>query len=305
MMKRWLLAVMAWGGCGSHGQPASHPAESPSGAGSAATVSRAEVLVARAEQALLDSMRLDYQRPFTSDRYDREPVRERFFQACRAGDHRSCWMVDTVVNRAHSPVHAYEAEAQAIVRSNCGAGDMLSCRAVEPNLDGLPDGLPGQLGRTFACKFDEPACDVAGLRRECHAGFPESCFFLMYRVTPPDDRVELAATALQLTRDGCRVGIPGECELWRSLQDDGLVTSSPGDRVVVLDQLCTLALSSCKDLGALYLREDLSRARDALERACQLVGYEEFRAEECLPIWRLYTDPASGIAEPVPDAPSS
>lgn len=300
MMKWWMVVVVVLAGC-------SGRTEGPQpSAGSVKVVAPAPVapedpvkaLVAKADRALLDAMKLDYRRPFVTEPLDLAPVRALFFKACQAGDHRSCWMTRAVARVGMPEGDAEDAQADEIVKKNCLAGDAMSCRAMkyEPNLPGDP----GHIAIADACYGpNAKACDYEGLRRECHAGYPRSCSVLAHLQPKRPDLHEILATAYKLAHEGCRLGILSECEI---LHGDILDPSSAPieDRRLALEQECTLRRAHCDDLGELYLAIDPAKARDAFERQCELSTFHDMQAEACARAWRAYTDPTSGIPEPVP-----
>ena len=71
------------------------------------------------------------------------------------------------------------------------------------------------------------------------------------------------------------------------------------DQLLAAEQQCTIDLN-CGPLGDLYQHVDPAKARDAYERNCQLTDFFDAPGVVCESAWRAYTDPKSGITEPVP-----
>jgi hypothetical protein len=253
-------------------------------------------LVAKAEQALKESMRLDYRRPLILDPVDRTAIRASYLEACKTGNPRACWMVLNVANRIGERL-PYEGEAKTLVRANCIAGDRMSCRALtEASRD--PGEDPNHSAAWLACNMDTTTCDFEALHRGCLAGFPANCDLWLDKQPDAPDRAELIALEVRLARDGCRKGLLSECGMLRDRLEAKPGTPIP-DRVLAAEQLCAIGLD-CNKLGALYQSTDAVKARDAYERACQLTDYVDEPSLACKDAWRAYTDPKSGITEPVP-----
>ncbi|HET9627367.1 MAG TPA: hypothetical protein VFP84_38675 [Kofleriaceae bacterium] len=252
-------------------------------------------LATDADQLLLQSMRLDFEQGVPAPPVDRLPVRAMYLKACQAGDHRSCWMATSMATpNSTEPVN----EAEAIIRKNCAAGDRLSCRAFGDLAKSLDDD-PTHSALVYLCLNDEARCDFAGIRRECSGGFPYNCFVLTFMDSFAPDMPDIVATGITLTREGCRAGVAWECE---QLEKFLGAVSHPAwdDRVLALEQQCTIQLSNCNALGALYRSTSPDKARDAYEHGCQYKNEFDITIEACKPLWAAYTDPKSGILEPVP-----
>lgn len=162
----------------------------------------------------------------------------------------------------------------------------------------MPDSNPGAVWR--ACTRDHASCDFEGLRRECQAGFPSSCGTLIFSQPTAPDTATSMATLVRLAREDCRAGILHDCDLiWdvAKYHPDGITRE---DLILAYSQTCTLELDGCEELGKLYETSDPAKAAAAYEKACQLFDYTNVRARLCEHAWRLYTDPKSGVPEPVP-----
>jgi hypothetical protein len=270
------------------------PAPSPAAAPEPPARDPAKGLAAKADQALADNLKLDDTRPFADvaiDR-DREPVRTLYFQACQAGDHRSCWMaMELAVSMG-----ADAREAEAKVKDHCRAGDVMSCRALE--LYSSVDGDPAHVKAAVECEAGR-SCDRAALRRECKAGYPIDCVAVVTHDERAPDQNEFAAIGRKLARDGCKLSVLEECNSLKllSAKDD---PQTRADYLSALEQTCTIGLSGCKELARAYLGADAAKARDAYERSCRFEIASEPVSGGCELLWRAYTDPGSGITEPVP-----
>ena len=264
-------------------------------------------LVDKAEKLLTASVAIDYQRPMSATMPVREPVREAFYDACRAGDHRSCWMVREVqtaeaVDRAQQGVRPplYESDAIARTIENCRQGDRLSCSALYPGDVPKADDLPGHAGRSEGCRNYHGACDMAALARECSADYAASCVALRKRQSLDADRTALTAAARRLTREGCHAGILRDCEDAAMLYRDDLDSEQYAEEIFAREQICTISLSWCDKLGELYLPGDADKAAVAFERECQFSPNMMERARPCSDVWRKYTASRSPLREPVP-----
>jgi hypothetical protein len=264
-------------------EPASKPVQNQ------VDTTRRQELVARAEQALAQSLPLDFGRPFSDSSAERPATGALFLEACRAGDNPSCWIARDL-GGVDTPYHA-----NAIIRANCVAGDLMSCRSLKRD-EGLSPDTPGWAGRIGICAQGSPSadpeqkrCGIADLRRECLAGFPFSCWWLIAATEEQvPDRELVTARLARLAREGCQARIEAECDL--------ILMREPtaADRLQVAERLCPLVVSSCAVLAKHYLaRGELIRARDLAEQSCQY-GHDTQRCR------LLGTDYANGVfPEPV------
>lgn len=303
-----LLGVVAMLGCKEQRQASATCAAGSATSGSAVAAASvpagpvkrsgpADALVAKAEQLLVASVALDERRPLLDAPYDREPVRRAFYEACRAGDVRSCWMVREVENRnPKAKPQLYEQDAVARVMDHCRGGDRLSCYALRDDDFHDIDVLPGHYARNVECRLSDGACDLDGLARECRAGSGPSCVLLLQRRGGPD-RASILADARRFTSEACRAGIMRDCELIPELFP---ADADRAERIVAADLDCTIGMASCVDLGKLYLSTDPAKAQEALERACQFVGAWSDPALQCEDLWRGYTAKPPVLREPTP-----
>lgn len=283
-------------GSGSAGsaQPstATNLAKSPPPAPPAKPRQPVDDLIDAADQMLFVSVALDYRRPMQGWPYDREPVRKAFYQACKAGDPRSCWMVREVERGLQDPKPLpYEADAVARIVESCRAGDRLSCSAMAPGDLQDIDVLPGHYARNQDCAAFS-TCNLDGLSRECRDGYADSCVKLRELQPIDRDRTAVTEAAKRLTDEGCHAGIVRDCRSAARLFGDAANEADRAKLVSVREQLCTIGLV-CSELGHLYLQKDPERAQIALERDCQLNG-------ACEDVWRAYTSHPPAIREPVP-----
>jgi hypothetical protein len=249
---------------------------------------RRQELVARAEQALAQSLPLDFGRPFSDDSPERSATGALFLEACRAGDNPSCWIARDL-GGIDTSYHA-----RTTVRANCLAGDLMSCRALKSDEDLSPE-VPGWAGRTRICAQGSPdaspaeqRCGIADLRRECLAGLPLSCWSLISTTAKQlPDRESVTAQLARLTHDGCQARIDRECDLVRE--------PTAAERLRIAERLCPLVVSSCAVLSKHYRdRGELARARDLAEQSCQY-GHDTRR---CRLLGKDYVDGV--FPEPVP-----
>jgi hypothetical protein len=243
------------------------------------------VLIRRAENALAESLKLDFRRPFLSPPYNPSELRDLYFAACVNGDRRSCWIAETIAG-ASAPAALHE-----LIRNNCLAGDLMSCRGLPVTREGSDlDGTPGEKGRSRECmdSYGE-GCDPQDLRRECEAGFAQSCYRLMLLFPSPEWQALRTRTAL-LARDGCKAGIGNECSVLGRVPD-----ISEEDHQLVAEQLCTY-VRRCVFLFRRHERDgDRVKAAAIYERACQ---YEDEPWWSCLWLAEKYL--AGEFPEPVP-----
>jgi hypothetical protein len=265
MIRFFVVLIVVWGSaCGGRASPL--PSNRTVGSDLAA-------LVWRADEALASTLRTDYQRPFLQKLPDLAWVSDRYLEACEAGDRRSCWLADGIRSSER---------AMMMVRSNCLAGDLMSCRALPEDQSDIPDRrLRGWAGRASTCVMS--ACEEAR-RQECTAGFPMSCL----RNHTLDE--EANARAALLTGEGCRAGILQECK-WLTLHAPQRSISK-----MAYERVCSLSGHQCNAVASEY-KEDPARARDALERGCQHTeGWEQ--DSMCVELIESYRD--NLYQEPVP-----
>lgn len=213
---------------------------------------------------------LDYTRPFRSQPRGRERTVALLQEACGAGDKYSCRIVAQMIDGPPRVVFR-------TVAANCSRGDLMSCRVlpVDDNEELFPD-LPGATSRSPACKTAEGMCDRLSLRRECIQGFARACSVLA--TVNNADMESFDRRSYQLTVDGCRQGVLGECS-----EASTLDTS-----VEPFKRMCD-ALDWCDGLASYYKQHgqlDLSRA--ALERSCEYTGLGGTRA--CIKLASQYLD---------------
>jgi hypothetical protein len=241
-----------------------------------ATAPDVAALVRRADEAFVAFQAPDYQRPFTPGPDVPAQISSLYLEACLAGNHRSCWLSD-----AFSPSR----RAKMMVRRNCLAGDLKSCRAISEEWRSEPDKrLPGWAGRTLAC--DTPQCRHAR-RQECAGGFPTSCeeseFPIPYYQMPYHRRL------IERALEGCLEGILAECRWLMS-------TSSDGEAAIVgARQLCMMTMTECSQART----NDPVNDRDLLEHACQY-GHGDEQATACRYAEAGYYVPELNYPEPYP-----
>jgi len=217
-------------------------------------------LVTRAEQSLARGWPLDYRQPFSDHDAERSATVSLYLEACRAGDKPSCWIAGELGASA----------AMALIRANCVAGDMMSCRAI-PRGEATDPETPGWAGRGPLCEKESPdadpeekRCGVGDLRRECLAGFPLSCWIAGNG--PPDllpDREALAKRAGPLARMGCQARIDHECANMYNEYTDA-------ETLRIAERMCPLEFRWCSVLSKHYRdKGELLRARDLEEQICQ------------------------------------
>jgi len=239
-------------------QPSSHAA-APSG----------PALARRADEALAATLRPDYQLPRLDEPDALARVSALYLESCRAGVRSSCWLADAT--------HHSDA-ATEIVRRNCLAGDLLSCRALPADFGGGPDRrLPGWAGRSNECIFLE--CRNI-MRRECEAGFTRSCSKI--------GDADLARATIEAL-EACRAGVLEECYFLSAH------TRDRSEAVFAFERICRLA-ANCTAGEHIYANQPLE-TRDALERSCQYGrGFE--REIACTKLILGYLEGA--YPEPVP-----
>lgn len=321
-MRHWIMstAVLMATACGqSAKQPDSGAdkatANTGGSAGSAGVDSvrhmqeKAIALAKAADQALEDSVRLDYRRPELNSPVQRDNVRKAYWEACQAGDHRSCWTAQNI--RDLRPVEQqFLPDAQALIRSACQAGDLMSCRTIT---DGPWIARHWESAKVAAGSGSDAPCPAGDtcamleLRRECELGFPNSCQKLALS-SPPDERA-LRVMTTRLTRAGCKAGIVDECHTLfssaneRSDMTDADYVEISADLVLSGNMLCALWFEHCEDVWRAYRSTDLKKARDALERSCQLTALRTDQLESCSFLTDSYTDETKTLErlpEPAP-----
>jgi len=251
------VAIIALLSCDTHTHDAAQRDSASSAAASKEPVQNKvdtrhlQQMVARAERSLAQSLPLDYRRPFSSSDPERPATVSLYLEACRAGDNPSCWIA--------RELGAFE--ATKIIRANCVAGDIMSCRAILRNEDIAPEASGG---RTVLCAEDSKHCGIEDLRRECLAGFPLSCWRI--REVPVEelpDRDALAARVAPLARAGCQARIDDECS-------STFNTYTEAETRLIAERMCPLVVRWCAILSKYYKKEgDLVRARDLAEQSCQ------------------------------------
>jgi hypothetical protein len=305
----WVIGLAAWLACRAHDQPVTPGAPAAHPLTNAVPSPSTQQMVAAAEQALAVSVPLDYRRPLLAASLDRTPVRKLFFDACRAGDRRSCWMVDQIADPAHHHLQGYEVAAAELVRAHCRTGDLMSCRAMPGSTEAVHDELPGWTNRWLPCSHD--GCDTAPLKNDCQAGFPNSCVWLSYQDRGVADSIAASEATVRLTHAGCAAGIVEECEMLYGVNGGDsleLLSMSPdppqlAERRFGAERACALSLVLCNELGVSLLRSDADRdaARDVLERACQYTANPTRQKKYCEMLWFAYTgDGHARLLEPVP-----
>lgn len=217
-------------------------------------------LVHSAERALSLDSPMDLTLPMAEKPRDRSHTVGLLLEACRAGDHPSCWKALAVAQDTDRPA------ITKLVEGNCVAGDMLSCRALPDTPVGAFSGAPGSMGRSEACDDTESTtCDRKALRTECTAGFPNSCQALMRRSSPEEDRDALMARMFELSAAGCDAWIGPEC---------ARLASHDGDlhQQLAMQRSCDLERQCGGAAGVLVSQNQLPLARDLYERSCQYRG---------------------------------
>lgn len=185
-------------------------------------------LVRQADEAFAALLILDYRRPFLREPDVAQRASDLYFEVCRAGDHRSCWL-----SAAIRPSE----RAAAMLRQNCRAGDVMSCRSLRRAGDEAPDqSLRGWAG--FA-QCDAEDCRGT-LQQECDAGFPMSCWVLVPRKAYFEEELKhpLYVRGRRLALEGCRAGLIAECQL--------MVGKGVRDPAEI--QLCRLSMKKCSGL---------------------------------------------------------
>lgn len=272
-----LVLLLVEVGCWS--SPTSSPAEAP-------TKPAAERPGELAERTLRADAPFDLAFP-TQAPPRRDVATNALLSACRAGHHRSCWLLLHVATSES----ALEVGLADVV-SQCQKRDLSSCQAIPPLPAHplLPPGLPGERGRILSQKSRAPSEDEAvQLRRECRDGFAYSCKVLAERSPDLAERREMHDKMSLAAREGCRRKLPDACAL---VEPDWPAE----DRVAALDWNCQVQRSQCNGLGAeLLARGRLQEARGEYERACQYGR----KPELCLELVHLYRD--GKLTEPVRD----
>jgi hypothetical protein len=149
--------------------------------------------------------------------------------------------------------------ADPYVVKNCIAGDLMSCRSIDP-FRSPSIAAPGSAGRTIGCG-SKHSCDLTGMRRECDRGFPLSCHVLavMESETSPQGKIDQQRT-YDLAFDGCRRGLVSECRF--------LEPGTERDRTFATSQICLMTGYECYG-AALVVGKDTTAARDLTEHECQ------------------------------------
>jgi hypothetical protein len=213
----------------------------------------------------------DFKRPF-SDHSDARPQTAALYtEACRAGDRSSCWIAATLE-------HWGTSAAAGMVADNCLAGDILSCRALRM----AHEDLPGAMGRSDSCDpgGGSSPCDIGVLRKECLAGFVQSCDAFSHppASSAPDSAV-LKARIPALAQAACQARVEQECFVGKK---------SPAEMRQALEQMCPLVPAACSGLSKFWLDTDRLHARGLAEQACQYGG-DGYRGD-CLFLAEDYMD---------------
>lgn len=280
MNSRWVLVVL--GACGATSSPAPTVKPTSTAAPSPAVSREQSVTRESAERALGEDAPLDYERPFNGKPVDRRATTKLFHARCAGGDPQACIVESELIGFDASGKYL------AAVAANCRTGHLMSCRAL-PMDDGraqFPD-LPGAMSRSDACSTpNKPPCDARKLRQECTEGFASACFALGENETSAEGDA-LLARFLELSVEGCRAGIALNCGF------AGL-SKNERDRIDSAERRCELRRDQCADLFSFYsAAHETTKARDALERACQYGN-----TSVCLDLGVKYAD--RELAEPVP-----
>jgi hypothetical protein len=288
-MRLALIAVVA--ACSASGSRSGAP---PSHTQDRAEQERVRALARRADAALDTDTPLDYDRPMVFKPRDRAATRALFVEACKAGDHPSCWKALLFAGGSKAP------EISDLVARNCMNGDMMSCRALPLDWE-LPKRYPhapGAQGRSEACvDFPDgkpnPACNQAVLRRECEDGFVQSCRQAKLLELPvPNLEQRMAKFELE----DCLVDIAPHCNIHNHCQRDPVTKdctwdpawSSPQTRDDVTRRACRFQRNWCAeiadDLDKQGKRDEAQRMREV---ACQ---YGSNFYDVCLNLSKLYLD---------------
>lgn len=236
---------------------------------------------ASAERALQTDLPLAYEHPFDGKQTDRSETIKLFQVRCADGDEQGC-IVESELMNVHAP-----ARVSPAVEKNCRAGHMLSCRALPFDFGPAryPD-LPGATSRSDACSRGVSAsCDSEKLQRECKDGFARACLTLGLADTSAGGDA-LIAQSWKFSIEGCRAGIADDCEYAKDPRNKAYQQEAA-------ERLCDLRPSDCASLADRYTdMHETTKARDALERACQYGS-----VENCLDLGAHYL--AGTMAEPV------
>ena len=207
--------------------------------------------------------------------------------ACRAGHHRSCWLLLHIA--------ATEAALEVGLRdviAECQQGDLWSCQAIPPlpRHPLVPADLAGWRGRLLAQRrgaLEEE--ELAPLRAECRDGFAYSCKVLAEWSPDLDERSEMHDKTSVAARAACERKVPDACTL--------VDKQWPADaRLAALDWNCQVQRSECRSYAwALLEAGRYEEARNEYERGCQYGGLPWL----CLELVELYRD--GTFTEPVPD----
>jgi hypothetical protein len=223
-------------------------------------------LAERADAALDSDTPSDYERPFAEKPVERDATRELFVDACKAGDHASCWKA-MYVGRDLVGFHAAELPTLDLLATNCRAGDTWSCRALpidRPLYRWKFDDAAGGMGRSEACDQPTASCDLAVLRRECDAGFAWSCSVLASSGGAGADAARLRKRAEDLALEDCTHDIVHQC------QGDMTANWPEAARSDALRRMCRYSRLACVDVAAsLEKRGETKDVRELRELACQ------------------------------------
>jgi hypothetical protein len=211
--------------------------------------------ISHTAEAMLWNWRPKYGNPFRHSDTTLDRAFDLYEIACKHGD-------------AHACFHPWR--GSSLVDVNCHNGDLLSCHVLRNNDHG-EGSLPGALGRE-ARLWPHTPFDLNALRRECERGLPLSCAVLLERTPNAPDRDAIRKRILDCAGEGCRSGVLDDCTLL-----DGLEIPSVTEEAETMRCMWTAV---CQRAGQLALaRGDRIRARDLLERGCEMVADNRWCAE--------------------------
>jgi len=242
-------------------------------AGSAAPASTddkrpAIALVAEADRLILE-WKPNYEHPNrdTDDTFERTDAL--YTRACERGVARACW----------------RSRAGAHILDNCRAGDVESCRLftdLSPTAHAYRN-IPGTAARDYAWG---PRKQVAAgdLRRECEQGLSRSCLFYVKQDPAAKDASTVRRRLMALAGDGCWMGLIDDCAVLRD--------ADTHESIELAETGMCIWTGWCE--RASELEPDAVRARDLLERGCQMLSL----ASDCAELARRYAN--GDFSEPVP-----
>lgn len=212
------------------------------------------VLLARAERLRLE-WTPNYRHPIVETDDTIERSEELYARACERGAPFACW---------HAP-----GGARALLEQ-CRAGDMLSCRNFTdqaPTVRAFRD-LPGTAARNYRWGVRK-AVRMEDLRHECELGLPDSCLFYIQHEQNAPDVPRLRKRLLALATEGCTMGILDDCRVLGKLGTPEAARIEDVDRCVWTGW-CEQAARNT---------DDPIRARDFLERSCQMLSLPSYCGE--------------------------